>query len=223
MTDRYLALCSALVVLVAAVGAAQDTTCENFEVDTQACNDSPYNSCSTRTQLSNIIVGDLGDGCNHIETEPLTCPGGSSCPGTQYFSVSVPNPYCTQFCGCGAECTCCNGGAVCGYRQFCVDDCTCQYASPIIVDTTGGGFQFTAANDGVLFDIAGDAHPIKMAWTAAGSHDAFLALDRNHNGKIDSGKELFGNMTEQPHLPIATVSLRWQSSIKRKTAEMETG
>jgi hypothetical protein len=53
----------------------------------------------------------------------------------------------------------------------------------------------------VLFDIFGDGHPIKMAWTAASSGDAFLALDRNHNGIIDSGKELFGNMTQQPKSP----------------------
>jgi hypothetical protein len=86
----------------------------------------------------------------------------------------------------------------CGYRQFCLSGCDCGYASPIIVDTTGKGFHLTAAADGVTFDISGDGHPIKMAWTAADSGNAFLALDRNHNGKIDSGKELFGNFTAQP-------------------------
>jgi hypothetical protein len=66
------------------------------------------------------------------------------------------------------------------------------------VDTTGQGFHLTPADEGVMFDISGDGRPIKMAWTAADSGDAFLALDRNHNGKIDSGKELFGNFIAQP-------------------------
>ena len=75
--------------------------------------------------------------------------------------------------------------------------CTGGNGSPIIIDTTGQGFQLTSANDGVVFDIAGDGKPVKLAWTAGTSSNAFLALDRNHNGKIDSGKELFGNFTEQ--------------------------
>lgn len=70
--------------------------------------------------------------------------------------------------------------------------------SPIIVDTEGEGFQLTSPENGVLFDIRGDGHPIRIAWTAAGSHNAFLALDRNNDGIIDSGKELFGNFTQQP-------------------------
>ncbi len=80
--------------------------------------------------------------------------------------------------------------------------CTCAggtgCASPIIVDTVGEGFRLTSASDGVIFDIRGDGRPIQLAWTAWGSHNAFLALDRNHNGIIDSGKELFGNYTAQP-------------------------
>ena len=70
-------------------------------------------------------------------------------------------------------------------------------ASPIIVDTTGRGFHLTSAENGVLFDIHATGRPVLISWTAFGSGNAFLALDRNHNGKIDNGKELFGNITEQ--------------------------
>jgi hypothetical protein len=73
-----------------------------------------------------------------------------------------------------------------------------QPCSPIIIDTEGEGFHLTSAAAGVMFDIRGDGHPIKLAWTAPGSHNAFLALDRDGSGKITSGKELFGNFTAQP-------------------------
>ncbi len=70
--------------------------------------------------------------------------------------------------------------------------------SPIIIDTEGEGFHLTSATDGVKFDIRGDGHPIQIAWTAPGSHNAFLVLDRNGDGTINNGQELFGNFSPQP-------------------------
>ena len=68
---------------------------------------------------------------------------------------------------------------------------------PVVVDVDGSGFQFTNAIEGVNFDIDGDGDLDPISWTSRSSTNAWLVLDRNGNGLIDNGRELFGNVTTQ--------------------------
>lgn len=73
----------------------------------------------------------------------------------------------------------------------------CYHDSPIIIDANGDGFNLTDEANGVVFDMDGDGLAYQISWTSPNTDDAFLFLDRNGNGVVDSGKELFGNLTPQ--------------------------
>jgi CheY-like chemotaxis protein len=52
--------------------------------------------------------------------------------------------------------------------------------------------ELTTQDDGVDFDLDADGVPERIAWTVQGRADSFLAIDENHNGRIDDGSELVG-------------------------------
>ena len=65
-----------------------------------------------------------------------------------------------------------------------------QWGDPLALDLDGDGLELTTREDGREFDLDADGRTDQTAFVTGG--DAFLALDRNGNGIIDNGSELFG-------------------------------
>ena len=68
----------------------------------------------------------------------------------------------------------------------------CSVCDPLVLDIDGDGVELVpATRSTVRFDLYGVGSAIKVSWVQG--DDALLALDRNGNGRIDDGRELFGN------------------------------
>lgn len=66
-----------------------------------------------------------------------------------------------------------------------------QKTDPLVLDLAGNGFTTRGLNDAVRFDLDADGRSDQIS--APSGDDALLALDRNGNGRIDDGRELFGD------------------------------
>lgn len=120
------------------------------------------------------------------------CPGETLAPTGYTSSCPGPtSPYPTS-----------SGGS--GSYQWNSSTCTwvwvpTQNTSPIIIDTTNKGFVFTDPTKGkyVTFDLKGDGTYLKLSWPAPDSGNAWLVYDRDGDGVIKDGTELFGSFS--PH------------------------
>jgi hypothetical protein len=145
-------------------------------------------SCSCATNGYGVSWHDT---CNDIvKSESFSCNRCGATPSPSPTLVPRPTPCAfPEFDG-GATNSCdCNP-----------DDPNC--VSPILIDISGNGFNLTDAPAGIDFDMRAGGSPLRIAWTTPNSDDAWLALDRNGNGLIDNGQELFGNFTLQPAPPM---------------------
>ena len=70
-----------------------------------------------------------------------------------------------------------------------------QRYDPLTLDLDGDGIETVAASttNPILFDHDGDGVKTGTGWIK--SDDGFLVMDRNNNGTIDNGTELFGDST----------------------------
>lgn len=126
---------------------------------------------------------------------PTPTPTPTPAPSPGPTVPPLPPPGSTTTCYASSP-----GGGInmCSPGYFMSGPYCCQYSSPLLLDIEGDGFEMTDYYYGVPFDVNGDGIANQTSWTAQNTDDAWLVLDRNGNGLIDNGQEMFGDASEQP-------------------------
>lgn len=162
------------------------------------CNDDPFNNGYNINPNAQEVCDGVDNNCNGQTDEGFDADGDgwTTCAGDCRDNDSDTYPGAPRWCGImqgywDKDCS--------GYD----DELEC-IGSPIVVDVAGNGFNLTNPSNGVAFDLNSDSSREQLSWTSPNSDDAWLAVDRNGNGQIDNGQELFGNFSQQP-LPPAGI------------------
>lgn len=186
-----------------------------------------WESCPVQAAVPTCATICSQSNCGNVTSSAggRSCSGMGGCPPSftthvsQFCNCCLPNGYSQRSCTFGAECCSgfCNadrcqapppptcepspGSCLREDQQWNYITCECDTVCPVVFDGDGDGLALTSASNGVSFDLTADGIMEHLSWTSAGSDDAFIALDRNSNGRIDDGSELFGFYTEQPDGP----------------------
>ena len=195
---------------------ATATTCLNIgDCNTQSlptCDTLCAQQCNGTTTSGDWQCGESGpiSGCpsgkwrlTHLCScvRPCTGNGGSCSSSGECCSGTCNNNQCASG-SCTPDNESCYSSAEC-----CSNDCAWGicYSTPVLLNLKNNSrnYQLTSALDGVAFDMHAKGILQQVGWTEPGSQIAFLVLDRNGNGLVDDGSEMFSAVVRKSNGELA--------------------